>query len=420
MSVFYQKNRQSLLKKIENNSLVLFFSDQHQFNEELFATAKFEVNKNFYYLTGIEQKNVVLLMVKNEQKEEAFLFLDPVDPVKKLWDGETLSFAKAAEISSIPVENCLDINLLKTLVFSLLNTVKISKFGYMENIYLDLSKFKLKDNLSVSLKMANLIQTNYPFLRIKDHCHLVADLRITKKPEEIALIQQAIALNKTALEGIAQKMQPGLYEYEISAFYHYVLESHGATNSFHTIVASGNNATILHYNQQKSPIGANDLVLIDCGVRYQNYTSDVSRCFPASGKFTPQQKQIYEIVLKANKKTIEWIKPGYTFAEMNQYGKQILSDGLSELGFLKKDESIDKYCYHGLGHYLGLEVHDVGNSFEPIKENSIITIEPGLYLPELSLGIRVEDDVLVSSNGNVNLTHNIPKEIDDIEKLMTK
>jgi Xaa-Pro aminopeptidase len=420
MSLFYQKNRQSLLKKVDNNSLLLVFSDQQQFNKELSAISQFEVNKNFYYLTGIEQQNVVLLMIQKDKKEEYFLFLDSEDPIKKLWDGETLSFEKASEISSIPVANCLDINLLDKFLFSLLNTVKISKFGYMENIYLELSKFKLKENMSISLKMANLIQKNYPFLMIKDNCHLVADLRITKKKEEIALVQKAIDLNKKVLEEIAQQIKPGMYEYEISAFYNYFLEMQGVTKSFHTIIASGYNATILHYNQKKSPIIDNDLVLIDCGVCYQSYNSDVSRCFPASGQFTTQQKQIYEIVLKANKKTIEWIKPGYTFSEMNQYGKKILSDGLRSLGFLKKDEKIDKYCYHGLGHYLGLEVHDVGNVFEPIKENSVITIEPGLYLPELNLGIRIEDDILVSINGNVNLTQNIPKEINEIEKLMTK
>jgi Xaa-Pro aminopeptidase len=215
-------------------------------------------------------------------------------------------------------------------------------------------------------------------------------------------------------------MKPGLFEYELQAEYNYVLNKNRTTPSFDTIAASGKNATVLHYIDNDSKIPENQLVLFDLGVDYDYYCSDVTRTIPSSGKFTKRQKEVYEVVLEANKKSIEWLRPGVTIKEFNDYGKKILIEGAKKLGLIKEDSEISKYYYHSLGHYLGLDVHDVGNYAKPIPEGALITIEPGLYIAEEGIGIRIEDDVVVTKDGAINLTKDIIKEVADIEAFMKK
>ncbi|WP_284928214.1 Xaa-Pro aminopeptidase [Candidatus Phytoplasma sp. AldY-WA1] len=414
---FYQKNRSLLLSKMKKGSIALFFSNLNDFSLDL----NFALNKNFYYLTGIEEDNSVLLIVKDcYGNEEVFLFLKYHDLLKQKWDGESLSFEKASNLSSIPLMNILNIDILNSFLTRLLNTAQNSKYGLIENFYLDLSNTDLNKKFNLSLLRAEWIQKNYPYINIYDSCNFLINMRVIKNETEIDLIKKAIVFNDKALRAIAKVLKPGMYEYQISAFYHYFLADHDLRPSFNTIIASGKNATILHYNRQKDRIKQNDLVLLDLGVKYNNYASDISFCFPASGKFTSQQKIIYNIVLEANRKIIEWIRPGYTFQEMNKFGKDILKTRLQENGFMKADENIEKYCYHGLGHYLGLDVHDVGNIYEPIKENSVITVEPGLYFEEFNLGVRIEDNILIKKDGNINLTKDVPRKTEDIEFLMIK
>lgn len=414
---FYQKNRSLLLSKIKKGSIALFFSNLNDFSLDL----NFALNKNFYYLTGIEEDNSVLLIVKDcYGNEEVFLFLKYHDLLKQKWDGESLSFEKASNLSSIPLMNILNIDILNSFLTRLLNTAQNSKYGLIENFYLDLSNTDLNKKFNLSLSRAEWIQKNYPYINIYDSCNFLINMRVIKNETEIDFIKKAIVFNDKALRAIAKVLKPGMYEYQISAFYHYFLADHDLRPSFNTIIASGKNATILHYNRQKDRIKQNDLVLLDLGVKYNNYASDISFCFPASGKFTSQQKIIYNIVLEANRKIIEWIRPGYTFQEMNKFGKDILKTRLQENGFMKADENIEKYCYHGLGHYLGLDVHDVGNIYEPIKENSVITVEPGLYFEEFNLGVRIEDNILIKKDGNINLTKDVPRKTEDIEFLMIK
>ncbi|MGI3136242.1 MAG: aminopeptidase P N-terminal domain-containing protein [Candidatus Phytoplasma vitis] len=414
---FYQKNRSLFLSKMKKGSIALFFSNLNDFSLDL----NFALNKNFYYLTGIEEDNSVLLIVKDcYGNEEVFLFLKYHDLLKQKWDGESLSFEKASNLSSIPLMNILNIDILNSFLTRLLNTAQNSKYGLIENFYLDLSNTDLNKKFNLSLLRAEWIQKNYPYINIYDSYNFLINMRVIKNGTEIDLIKKAIVFNDKALRAIAKVLKPGMYEYQISAFYHYFLANHDLRPSFNTIIASGKNATILHYNRQKDRIKQNDLVLLDLGVKYNNYASDISFCFPASGKFTSQQKIIYNIVLEANRKIIEWIRPGYTFQEMNKFGKDILKTRLQENGFMKADENIEKYCYHGLGHYLGLDVHDVGNIYEPIKENSVITVEPGLYFEEFNLGVRIEDNILIKKDGNINLTKDVPRKTEDIEFLMIK
>jgi Xaa-Pro aminopeptidase len=206
----------------------------------------------------------------------------------------------------------------------------------------------------------------------------------------------------------------------MQAEYNYVLNYHLTQPAFDTIAASGVNATILHYVENQDEVGDTDLILLDLGVELDYYNSDITRVFPVSGTFTDRQKAIYEVVLEANKKTIAWLKAGVTLKEFNDFGKQVLIDGAKRLGLIKEDDEIGTYYYHSLGHYLGLDVHDGGNYSLPIPEGALITVEPGLYIKEEKIGIRIEDDVIVTKDGCINLSESIIKEVVDIEKFMKK
>ncbi|PQP78990.1 hypothetical protein C6B38_02835 [Spiroplasma sp. ChiS] len=268
--------------------------------------------------------------------------------------------------------------------------------------------------LNTSQKIINI----YPSLQIDNITPLLEQLRTVKNAIEIKKIKEAININRQSLYSLISKIKPKMYEYQIAAYYNYLLAKKNTKPSFETIIASGQNALVLHYHKKQDILKENDMILLDLGVNCNNYNSDVSRCFPVNGTFSLEQKAIYQIVLDANKKIIDWLGPGKTFAELNQYGTKILFQGLKRMNILQEEKELINYCYHGLGHYLGLEVHDVGNIHHPFVENSIVTVEPGLYLPNLNLGIRIEDDILITKNGAVNLTQDIAKEVEEIEDLM--
>ncbi|NLL68730.1 MAG: Xaa-Pro dipeptidase, partial [Acholeplasmataceae bacterium] len=246
----------------------------------------------------------------------------------------------------------------------------------------------------------------------------IAALRMIKSSDEIDNIKKAIKITNEALNNVLKNIKSGIYEYEVVADYNYILGKHNVEPSFDTIAASGHNATVLHYVENNSVIPKNSLMLFDLGVNYSNYASDISRTYPVDGKFTPRQKEFYELVLKANKETIKMLKPGVTWKEFNDYAKDILSSGLIKMGLIKEKEEISKYYYHSIGHFLGLDVHDVGVYNVALQAGMVVTVEPGLYISEEDIGIRIEDDILITENGSINLSIDIPKEIDEIEKLM--
>ncbi len=334
--------------------------------------------------------------------------------------GAGLTFEKASNQSQISLENIRNITTFDNIVSSLLSTSRRALFGNIETFYLDLERQNDLSDDTVSIKYAHKLKDLYPFLTVKSSQMILAELRMVKSEAEVNQIIEAIKITEKGLNRIMNNLKPGINEAEAEAEFKYVLNKHKTTTAFDTIAAGGKNATILHYVDNQSMILDRDLVLFDLGVSYENYNSDITRVYPANGTFTDRQKAVYEVVLEANKKTIEWIKPGVTLKEFNEYGKKILVEGAKKLGLITEDDEITKYYYHGLGHYLGLDVHDVGNYSLPIPEGAIITIEPGLYIAEEGIGIRIEDDIYVSKNGSINLSKGIIKEIDEIEAFMKK
>lgn len=415
----FTQRRENYFNEVKDLSISFLFSGvaPQKSNDQNYH---FSVNRSFFYLTGIKQQNVVLMMVKGNEKTDSYIFIEKIDPVKALWDGAGLTFEEASQKAEVPLEHVKDITVLQSFLNGLLSTNRRAVYGLIDSIYLDLER-QSENSLPTKAHMfADEIKAKYAYVNIKTNQLILAELRTVKDQFEIDQVKKAVEITKTGIERIMREMKPGLFEYELQAEYNYVLNKNRTIPSFDTIAASGKNATVLHYIDNDSKIPHDELVLFDLGVDYDYYCSDVTRTIPSTGKFTKRQKEVYEVVLEANKKSIEWLKPGVTIKEFNDYGKKILIEGAKKLGLIKEDSEISKYYYHSLGHYLGLDVHDVGNYAKPIPEGALITIEPGLYIAEEGIGIRIEDDVVVTKDGAINLTKDIIKEVADIEAFMKK
>lgn len=415
----YKQRREQYLKFADNHSMTLLFSGKAliRTNDEAFP---FSTDRNFYYLTGIDQEDVALLMIKGDVETRSYVFIAENDPVKTLWTGKTLEREEAAEIAELDVTNVLYHDALKPTITSLLSTSRRALFGELKTAYLDLERLTVDAPDKKAHDFARSLTNGFPYLQIKPCQRMLAKLRMVKSAEEIEAIKRSVAITKDGLDRIMNELKPHMKEYEIEAEYNYILNKNHTTPSFKTIAAAGKQATTLHYVANNAVINDGDLVLFDLGVEKDYYCSDVTRVFPANGKFTDRQKAVYDVVLEANKKTIAWVKPGVTFKEFNDYGKDILIAGAKKIGLIKEDHEITKYYYHSLGHYLGLDVHDVGMYHEPIPVGAVLTVEPGLYIAEEGIGVRIEDDIVITEDGAINLTKAILKEVKDVEAIMKK
>lgn len=411
--------RQSYFDTVDDLSISLFFAGSSPLRSAD-QTYPFSVNRNFFYLSGIDQEHAVLMMIKGATATKTLLFMEQPDPLKALWDGETLTFADAANQAALDVSDVKDIQTLKDTLNGLLSVSRKALYGIIDRLYVDLSRLNPTSPKSEAEAFTAYMTDMYPYLQIKPSQHILAQLRMVKDETEIKEIKHAIRVTRDGLLNVMTVLEEGMREYETEAVFNYLLNKNRMTPAFGTIAASGKNATVLHYVKNSDRIHKDDCVLYDLGAETNHYNSDITRVYPVSGTFTPRQKDIYEVVLEANKQTIAWVKPGVTFKEFNAFGKQILIDGAKRLGLIENDAEIDKYYYHSLGHYLGLDVHDVGDYTKPIPEGAVLTIEPGLYIANEGIGIRIEDDVLITKDGAINLSADIPKEITEIEAIMHK
>ncbi|NLB84974.1 MAG: aminopeptidase P family protein [Acholeplasmataceae bacterium] len=369
-----------------------------------------KVNNNFYYLTNILEEGALLVLIKG-QKNHEILFKHQTDPVKALWVGEYLTNQEASDLSNIK-----DVRDIKSFddFFANLDSLSL-EFGSINYLYLDNEPLL---NLSPAFKLTEKVQLLNLNLTIESLSHFVVRQRMFKDNQEIAKIKEAIRITDLGLKQIMKTLKPNKMEYEIEAEYNYVINKHNKETSFQTIAASGKNATILHYIDNDQLIPDDSLMLFDLGVSHEGYASDISRTYPTNGKFSARQREIYEIVLKANKESISNLKPGMTWQEYNDFGKNILAEECLKIGLISTKEEISKYYYHSLGHFLGLDTHDLGDRSFTLQPGMVITCEPGLYIASEKIGIRIEDDVLITENGAINLSKNIIKEIDEIERFM--
>lgn len=408
----FENNRKKLIESMKENSLLILFAGSAPYRSAD-QVYKFTPNRNFYYLTGIDEPNVIVTILKTDKEAIETVYVEREDELMAKWVGRAISKDEASEVSGIKSTKYLDE--FDSTISSYIDRRGISK------IYLDLERQSINIPSTKAQDMANTLRVKYPHLKIKNIFHNIAKLRMVKNDREVELIQKAIGITKEGILAMAKNLTPGMKEYEVEAYFDFKIKSLGASaHAFSTICAAGKNATVLHYEDNNQEAKDGDLILFDLGAEYDYYCSDISRTIPINGKFTDRQKQIYQIVLNAMKEVEKNTKPGLTLADLNNIAKKALAKGCMEIGLIEKEEEIGKYYFHSVGHSLGLDTHDVWIVDSKLEEGAVITNEPGLYIEEEGIGIRLEDDLLVTKDGCINLSKDIPVEIEDIEALMSK
>ena len=411
----YEERRKRFVEKLPNDSISIIFagSEIRRSADEAF---KFQVDYNLYYLTGIKQAETILVFVKRNDVARTILFIQKYDELKEKWTGIRLKEDEAKEISGVET-------ILFTEDFDSESKKIINEFDKV-SICLD---YESAANYGSFDKFVSV--EDYKDILSKEHKHLsflnISDelkrLRMVKSEYEIEELRKAIHNTNLGLVEILKQLKPNKYEYEIASLFKYVISLDGNSKlSFNTIAASGKNATILHYPDPMDKMNDGDLLLLDLGSNHNEYKADISRTYPINGAFTEMQKNIYSIVLECNKRIIKMIRPGLTIRDLQEETKRFMSEELIKLDLIKEPEEIFKYYYHNVSHHLGLDTHDISLRDLPLTKGNVITVEPGLYIKELGIGIRIEDDVLVTENGSECLSKEIIKEINDIESIMKK
>ena len=384
----YKLNRDNLLNKIKDNSIVILFAGK-AIQKTGDQTYPFTPNRNFYYLTGIKEEEHILVMSKINGIKSSKLYIKDIDLELEKWIGKSIRREEASELTAV------DEVKFKSQFDADIHSAIVMKEEI--NLYLDLEKMSANREGTISHRFANEIVSKYPQVRINNVYSKIGELRLKKSQEEIEKIKKAIEITKSGIERLMTEARVGMKEYELEAYFDFNCKVKGATGlAFTTIAAAGKNATTLHYVDNNSELKENDLILFDLGAEYNCYNADISRTFPVNGKFTERQKEVYNSVLKVN----ECIK----------------------LGLIDDKKDVRKYYYHSIGHSLGMDTHDIETphrdiTFEP---GVVFTVEPGIYIEEEGIGIRIEDDILVTENGVINLSSDIIKSVDEIEEFMKK
>lgn len=413
----YKQRREALVSKMKNSSVILLDSGKakHKTTDQYFHHVP---NRNFFYLTGLNEENVKLMVVKQDKKLIEFLFIEETTEYMRQWVGEKMSKEEASSITGVDVTNIHYLDKFDTYFRSLMTFARGLGVKPPKNLYLDLYRTNATTEPICYSQFNNVIEL-YKELEIRNVNEFISYLRMFKTKDEIKDLQKAIDITEVALNRVMNSVKERTNEQEVQADYIHEITLQGSQGySFNTIMANGVNATVLHYEENNSDLVKENLILCDLGCLYNNYGSDITRTYPISGTYSERQKAVYEVVLKANKEAIEFIKPGITWKELNDFAKSVLVKGAKAIGLIKEDDEINKYYYHSIGHFLGLDVHDVGQYGLALEEGMVITIEPGLYIKEEGIGVRIEDDILVTKNGYKNLSKNIIKEINDIEEYM--
>ncbi|MBR0385920.1 MAG: aminopeptidase P N-terminal domain-containing protein, partial [Erysipelotrichaceae bacterium] len=392
----YQERRERLFKELPKNSVAIFMAGRapYQVGDEKYP---FDVNRTFYYLTGLDRENLVLLMAKGSKNTQTILFIEQYDPEMARWVGGKIQKEEAQEISGIT-----DIRFVDELEGT------INRYlGYMSadepwTLCGELNKQYL-DQPSAIADLFNKARAGYPDVSIKNISGTIARMRMIKNGEEVTRIKKALAVTNAGIKAMMQASREYIWENELEAYFDFVLKSEQCGHAFHTICAAGKNATTLHYGENNCQSEPGDLVLCDLGASFEYYNADITRTFPINGRFSVRQRELYEIVLKANKMIIERARPGVTLRELNNLVIEFYERELPKVGLLQGDDTVRDYYFHGVSHHLGLETHDVSIYDAPLQAGNVITDEPGLYLADEGIGIRIEDDLLSTEDGCVNL-----------------
>jgi len=422
-SELFVKNRRRLLAELKPNSMVVLNSnDIMPTNAD--GTMKFVQNSDLFYLTGIDQEESVLVLFPDfpDESFREILFLRETNEEIAIWEGHKYTKEEATEASGI--KRVMWTSQFEKTLFTLM--------AQAEHIYLNTNEH-IRASVSVQTRDARFVewcQRNYPLHQYERLAPIMYQLRAIKSELEVNLLQQACNITKDAFYRVLRFVQPGVMEYEIEAEYiHEFTRQRSRGFAYEPIVASGKNACVLHYLDNNQECQAGDLILMDVGAEYANYNADMTRTIPVSGTFTERQRAVYNAVLRVQREAMQLLRPGNVIKEYNREVGKIMESELIGLGLLdrtdvknqnEKQPLYRKYFMHGTSHHLGLDVHDVGNIYRKFEPGMVFTVEPGIYIREENMGIRLENNLVIREEGLTDLMGEIPIEADEIETLMNE
>jgi len=417
---FFTANRKSLVKKLKPSSVAIINS-----NDEVFRNGDqnypFRQSSDLFYLTGLEQEKCILVLCPDFPDEKLREVLFTIKPNEQLetWTGHKYTKDESYEISGITSVKWLE-DFEMILRDMLLNS---------DNIYVNLNEYsKYQTPVSYTdYRMVSNLKEKYPAHSYHRLAPLITEQRLVKSKEEIDLLKKACSITNKAFKRVLNFTEPGKKEFEVEAELTHEFIRHGARgHAYQPIVGSGENALVLHYIENSDECKDGDLLLMDFGAEYANYAADCSRTIPVNGEFTERQKACYEAVLRVQKEAIKLFVPGNTIEKVNKSVFKMMEKEMIDLGLFTKEEVenqnpdnplYSKYLMHGIAHFIGLDVHDVGSKYQKFEKGMVLTCEPGLYIKEEAIGIRIENNIVVEKNP-IDLMADIPREVNEIEDLM--
>jgi len=418
------KNRKNFASQMKPKSLAVFNSnDIYPVSAD--STLPFAQHRDIFFLSGVDQEESILVLFPDcpNPKHKEILFLKETNEHIAVWEGEKLTKEAAFKTSGIKTVYWLQD--LEKILFEIMTQAETVYINTNEHYRANVETETREDRFTKWLK------EKYPAHSVAKSNPILQALRSVKDPIELDLIQQACNITEKGFRRILNFVKPGVMEYNIEAeFMHEFLNNRSKGFAYTPIVASGNNANVLHYIENNQECKAGDLILLDVGAEYANYSSDMTRTIPVSGKFTKRQREVYNAVNRVKNEATKLLVPGAFWAEYHKEVGKIMTSELLGLGLIDKadvqNENPDwpaykKYFMHGTSHHMGLDTHDYGLLYEPMQANMVFTVEPGIYIPDEGFGIRLEDDVVIQENGEpFNLMRNIPIEAEEIEEIMNK
>lgn len=414
-------NRKNYTKQLKNNSLAIF-NAADEFPRSGDQNFIFKQNPDLFYLSGIDQEQTILLLYPDcpNPLYREVLFLRQTNDYIKVWEGYKYTKEQARAASGI--ENIYWLEDFDNVLHSIVH--------YADHIYLNTNE---NDRYAHSVPYRDVrfieqMRSKYPLHHYERSAPIMRGLRAVKSELEIELTKKACAITRDAFVRVLKFTKPGVKEYEIEAeIIHEFIRQGGTGHAYTPIIASGHNANILHYNDNNQECKDGDVILFDFGAEYANYNADMSRSIPVNGKFTPRQKEVYNAVLHVMKEATKLIVANTVWNTYHEQVGEIMSEQLINLGLISTTEvknqnpnypAYKKYFMHGTSHHLGIDVHDFAGRYTPFAEGNILTVEPGIYIPEEGLGIRLENNILITVTGNIDLMAEIPVEVDEIESIM--
>ncbi|HUC80173.1 MAG TPA: aminopeptidase P family protein [Flavisolibacter sp.] len=416
-------NRARFVEKMKPNSIAIFVSnDEVPSNGD--ALHHFKQNSDLYWLSGIHQEDSMVILYPDnpDKKYREVLVLVRPNELKEKWDGKRLRKEEATAISGI-----------KTIVWlDSLDGLLQPWIHLADNIYLDSNENDRKASLvrTRDYRFIDEMKSRYPLHNYERAAKIMRELRAVKTEMEIEVVKKAIEITGNTFRRVMQFVRPGVMEYEIEAeIVHSFLSQRASGEAYSSIIASGDRARTLHYVSNNQECKDGELILMDFGALYGGYAADLTRTIPVNGKFTPRQKEVYNACLHLHNYAKSLLKPGISIIDYTEKVGDEATAQFMKIGLLKeedfKNEDPDnrayrKYLYHGISHHLGIDVHDLGTRTEPIKEGMLFTVEPGIYIEEEGIGIRIENNVWITKNGNIDLFEGIPITVEEIEAFMKK